>query len=74
MTNRYSDNVAGEFYVNTDCISCELCHQTAPDVFRMSDDLDHHVVFHQPATAEETALALEALDGCPVEAIAREES
>jgi ferredoxin len=68
-TNRYQDNVAGRWYVDNACIICGLCGEYAPDVFRISADLDHNIVFHQPVTPEELKSAEEARQDCPVDAI-----
>ncbi len=53
------------------CISCGLCVQTCPDVFRMADDGVAEV--HQedvPKELEEDAVA--SRDGCPVSVISLE--
>lgn len=50
------------------CISCELCVDTCPEVFRMADDgIAEVYVEDVPADAEDTAV--EAQDGCPVSVI-----
>jgi len=54
------------------CISCGLCPETCPEVFRMADDgLAEVYVDEIPEEAEDTAQ--EAADGCPVEVIHIEE-
>ena len=30
MANRYFENVTGKFYVDNQCIDCDLCRETAP--------------------------------------------
>jgi ferredoxin len=67
--NKYSDNVTGKFYVDDQCIDCDLCRETAPANFTRNDDGGHSYVFKQPESPEEEALCQEAMDGCPVEAI-----
>lgn len=67
--NKYSDNVQGKFYVDSQCILCSLCHEVAPANFKESDAGDHDFVFKQPTTEEEEKLCLEAMQQCPVEAI-----
>jgi ferredoxin len=67
--NKYSDNVTGKFYVDDQCIDCDLCRETAPANFTRNDDGGHSFVFKQPESPEEEALCQEAMDGCPVEAI-----
>ncbi len=68
-SNKYPDNVAGIFYVDDQCIDCDLCRETAPANFTRNDHGGHSYVFKQPSTAEEEALCKEAMEGCPVEAI-----
>ena len=53
------------------CISCGLCVETCPDVFRMGgDDVAEAYAEVTPAL---TDCAQEASDGCPVSAIHMEE-
>ena len=66
---RYTTNIPGKFYVDDQCIDCDLCRETAPDNFTRNEDGGHSFVNRQPATAEEEAKCREAMDGCPVEAI-----
>ena len=67
--NKWSDNVKGKFYCDTECIDCDLCRQIAPDFFTRNGDRGHSFVMAQPSTPEEIELCLEAMDECPVEAI-----
>src|SRR4030088_457631 len=69
VANKYPQNVAGKFYVDDQCIDCDLCRETAPANFTRDDDGGHSYVFKQPTTPEEEALCKEAMEGCPVEAI-----
>jgi len=69
LTDRYAENVAGKFYVDEQCIDCDLCRETAPANYTRSEDGGYSYVFRQPNTPEEEALCMEALEGCPVEAI-----
>lgn len=68
-TRKWPQNVPGVFYVDEDCIDCNLCSEIAPDNFRVEDDDEHDYVYKQPTTDEEQKLSLEALQCCPVEAI-----
>ena len=68
-TKRLSQNAPGRWYVDNNCIDCDLCRETAPTVFRRDDENGNSIVFHQPETEEELRLAEDALSGCPVEAI-----
>ena len=69
VDHKYSDNVAGKFYVDDQCIDCDLCRETAPANFTRNDDGGHSFVFKQPANEDEDKLCREAMEGCPVEAI-----
>ncbi|MCX7915884.1 MAG: ferredoxin [Verrucomicrobiae bacterium] len=69
FSNRYPDNVPGRFYVDDQCIDCDLCRETAPDNFTRNDNGGYSYVFKQPTTPEEEARCKEAMEGCPVEAI-----
>ena len=69
LANKYDNNVPGKFYVDDQCIDCDLCRETAPANFTRNDDGGHSFVFKQPETDEEQALCKEAMEGCPVEAI-----
>lgn len=66
---RFEDNVSGRFYVDDECINCDICSENAPAFFRESDEGGHHIVFHQPQGEAEIALALEALEDCPAMSI-----
>lgn len=63
------ENIAGKFYVDSQCIDCDLCRETAPNNFTRSDDEGYSYVYKQPVNAEEEAQCREAMEGCPVEAI-----
>jgi glyoxylase-like metal-dependent hydrolase (beta-lactamase superfamily II)/ferredoxin len=64
---RLGQNVAGDFYVDSTCIDCDLCRQIASDTF--SDIGDQSVVHRQPATADQEFAALKALVTCPTASI-----
>jgi ferredoxin len=69
VANKYPENVDGKFYVDDQCIDCDLCRETAPANFKRNDDGGHSFVYKQPESPEEEALCNEAKEGCPVEAI-----
>jgi ferredoxin len=69
IANRYPENIAGSYYVDNQCIDCDLCRETAPASFKRNDDGGYSFVYKQPSTPEEEKLAKEAMEGCPVEAI-----
>jgi ferredoxin len=62
-------SVPGRYYVDTQCIDCDVCRVTAPGNFQRDEEKGYSFVFKQPATPEEEAQCQEAMDSCPVEAI-----
>jgi glyoxylase-like metal-dependent hydrolase (beta-lactamase superfamily II)/ferredoxin len=64
---KHHENVAGDFFVDTTCIDCDLCRQIAPDVFR--DVGDQSAVYQQPQTTGQEFAALKALVTCPTASI-----
>src|SRR5215212_5987900 len=64
---RLPENAPGDFYVDDTCIDCDACRQIAPGTFR--DHGDQSSVYRQPATEEETRLALMSLVACPTGSI-----
>jgi ferredoxin len=69
VAEKYKENVDGKFYVDIQCIDCDLCRETAPDNFMRQEDGGYSYVFKQPESPEEEELCMQALQGCPVEAI-----
>ncbi|HEV2248563.1 MAG TPA: ferredoxin [Terriglobia bacterium] len=69
VNSRLAQNAPGPWYVDSNCIDCDLCRETAPSVFNRDEDGGFSIVFHQPETEQEMKLAAEAKSGCPVEAI-----
>jgi len=69
IQNRYPENVPGQFFVDDQCIDCDLCREHAPRFFARNDDEGHSYVANQPETEAEVKLCKEAADACPVEAI-----
>ena len=67
FTKRFSENVPGEFFVDSTCIDCDACRQLAPETFE--DAGEHSFVFAQPQTAEQWRKALGALLACPTGSI-----
>ena len=66
---KYLDNAPGKYYVDSSCIDCDLCRETAPTMFARNEDGSYSYVSKQPATDEEIQLMSMAMDGCPVEAV-----
>lgn len=68
-TDKVKENIPGAYYVDSSCIDCDVCRDTAPENFMRSDQNSYSFVFKQPETQEEKNLCEEALSCCPVEAI-----
>ena len=61
------DNVEGKYYVDTNCIGCGQCIDSASDFF--AEGPNGIYVKAQPSTQKDTELCEQALSNCPVEAI-----
>jgi ferredoxin len=68
-TERLPQNIVGRYYVDSSCIDCDLCRTTAPAFFIRDDEIGFSIVYRQPVTPQELALAEEAREGCPTESI-----
>jgi len=68
-TDKVEDNVAGKYYVDSECIDCDVCRETAPNNFAANEDEGYSCVYKQPENEEEEAQCREAMESCPVEAI-----
>ncbi len=66
---KYKDNIEGRYFVDEECIDCDLCRETAPACFTRNEDIGYSYVFKQPENEEQEGLCKEAMEGCPVEAI-----
>jgi glyoxylase-like metal-dependent hydrolase (beta-lactamase superfamily II)/ferredoxin len=62
-----TENVTGEFFVDSTCIDCDTCRQLAPHTFEDSGRTSF--VKTQPQTAEEIRKATQALLACPTGSI-----
>ena len=67
--SKYTDNVDGKYYVDEECIDCDLCREVAPTIYQRNNDEGHSFVVKQPEGQEEENPAQDALEDCPVEAI-----
>ena len=63
------DGKSYSFYCDKECIFCSVCHEVAPDHFKMGAEEDHDVCYSQPKNEEELQICIEALESCPVDAI-----
>lgn len=66
---KVTKNVAGKYYVDTNCISCGQCKDIAPEFFTEDSENGYMYVQKQPSDAAGVALCEQALANCPVEAI-----
>lgn len=72
MANRnfkHPENVSGKYYVDDQCIDCDLCRETASTLFTRNKSGYYSYVSKQPETPKEIALMVAAIEGCPVEAV-----
>lgn len=69
FSNRLPQNVPGRFYVDDQCLDCDLCRETAPTVFRRDHEMGVAYIYRQPESEEELSMTEEAIQGCPCEAI-----
>ena len=70
--DKWPTNIAGKFYVDQQCIDCDLCRETAPLNFVRATPGRYSYVFHQPSDLAQEAACEAALLECPVEAIGRD--
>ena len=71
-SDKWPENAAGKFYVDEQCIDCDLCRETAPGHFKRNDEGGYSYVFQQPTVDEDIEQCQEALEGCPVDAIGQD--
>ncbi|MEB3230327.1 MAG: MBL fold metallo-hydrolase [Leptolyngbyaceae bacterium] len=67
LTQRRSENVTGDFYVDSTCIDCDTCRWMSPTVFSRVGT--QSAVSHQPNHAGERRAAIQALLSCPTASI-----
>tara|TARA_R100000008_G_scaffold7899_1_gene4220 strand:+ start:61 stop:294 length:234 start_codon:yes stop_codon:yes gene_type:complete len=69
LEDKYADNIAGRYFVDEQCIDCDLCRETAPQNFTRQTEEGYSYVYKQPENDEEEKDCQDAMEGCPVEAI-----
>ena len=69
INDKQPGQVKGKYFVDTNCIDCDLCRQTAPDNFDRNNSGGFSYVYRQPRNAAEEKQCVEAKRGCPVDAI-----
>ena len=67
IQEKRTENVAGDFYVDSSCIDCDTCRWMAPQVFNRQNS--QSAVYQQPQSSTERLLALQALLSCPTASI-----
>lgn len=67
--DRLMQNAPGRFYVDNSCVDCDMCRESAAAFFHRNDEAGLSVVYRQPQTPEEIALAHAALEECPSSSI-----
>ncbi|MDQ4121930.1 MAG: ferredoxin [Acidobacteriota bacterium] len=67
--DKLPENVPGRFYVDRNCIDCDVCRDLSPKNFTRENENGYSYVYRQPASSEELELCEEAMNICPVEAI-----
>lgn len=72
IADRLSENVPGDYFVDSSCIDCDTCRQLAPDTYGRFDALSQTIVFRQPETPAERHRAAMALVACPTASIGTE--
>jgi len=68
-SEKVEENVPGKYYVDANCIDCDVCRTTAPANFDRSEENGYSFVSKQPENEEEESLCAECVESCPVEAI-----
>ena len=69
VDDKVSETIVGKYYVDTQCIDCDLCRETAPENFTRQGEEGYSYVYKQPQNEEEEKLCKEAMENCPVDAI-----
>jgi glyoxylase-like metal-dependent hydrolase (beta-lactamase superfamily II)/ferredoxin len=67
INQRRTENISGNFYVDSTCIDCDTCRWMAPEVFAQAGE--QSAVYHQPINDTEERRSLAALLSCPTSSI-----
>ena len=51
--NKQPENAGGKYYVDDQCIDCDLCRETAPENFKRQEDGGYSFVYKQPENEEQ---------------------
>ncbi len=66
---KHPENVPGKYYINDDCIDCNLCAEISPEHFVSNPEGGYHIVVTQPSDPHAVELLNEAIESCPTSAI-----
>ena len=69
FSERLPYNSPGKYYVDEQCLDCDLCREVAPTVFARNEEEGTSYVNKQPVNEAELEQVKEAIEGCPCEAI-----
>jgi len=69
IDDKIAENVPGQYYVDSQCIDCSLCVNTAENNFVQNEEAGYVYVSKQPSNDDEESQCKEAKEACPVEAI-----
>ncbi len=67
LQKRRTENINGNFYVDSTCIDCDTCRWMAPEIYKREGN--QSIVHHQPDNEEEQLAAMQALLSCPTASI-----
>lgn len=67
--DKLPENAPGRYYVDSQCIDCDLCREIAPNNFTRETGKGYSFVYKQPKDAGEERLCRDAMKTCPVDAI-----
>ena len=69
FNDRNIESQRGKYYVDGQCLDCDLCRETAPTIFTRQDEHGYSYIYKQPETPEEIEQVKESMEGCCTEAI-----
>ncbi|WP_293146404.1 MULTISPECIES: MBL fold metallo-hydrolase [unclassified Microcoleus] len=67
INRRRTENISGNFYVDSTCIDCDTCRWMAPEVFTQAGE--QSAVYQQPTNETAEMRGLAALLSCPTSSI-----
>ena len=67
---KLANNAPGKYYTTEECDGCAYCAALAPENMNFDKPTNTYYVSRQPVNGDEEELMQEALEDCPVDAIA----